>query len=335
MESNVSLNVTYTLKCPGDADSIAELSASGEFSLCGANAYTFSMGFYYTSTDSGVLFAQGNLFTLSILNSKLALNIKNLTNIPIDVGGFFIANAFNNIDITYDRSVVTLYLNGMAAFSKQVTASGAASAQSYIIGAGYSGYVSRVRLADYALTQAEIGANTTENKIDKSHLEFFVDFTNSKPKDAGKHELLLACKHLCESRNIAEVFSFGSKGVISVLQSPPIAQNFSIITKIYIPLAAINDSALLCYNTATEKLTFGMNLPALKGGVSCKRCIIYEVRSARQAARLAADWGACGAPISGRRQWSTTIFREYLLILTASRGGVSDPTANKIKYGSA
>jgi hypothetical protein len=25
-----------------------------------------------------------------------------------------------------------------------------------------------------------------------------------------------------------------------------------------------------------------MNLPALKGGVSCKRCIIYEVRSVRK-----------------------------------------------------
>jgi hypothetical protein len=31
----------------------------------------------------------------------------------------------------------------------------------------------------------------------------------------------------------------------------------------------------------------------------------------------------------GRRQWSTTIFREYLLILTALKGGVLDPTANK------
>jgi hypothetical protein len=52
-----------------------------------------------------------------------------------------------------------------------------------------------------------------------------------------------------------------------------------------------------------------MNLPALKGGVSCKRCIIYEVRSVRQAAQLAADWGACGAPIT--RQGAMVYYQTF------------------------
>jgi hypothetical protein len=59
---------------------VAELSASGAFSLCGANPYTFSMGFYYTGADSGILFAQGNDFVVSILNNRLTIVIKNLVN---------------------------------------------------------------------------------------------------------------------------------------------------------------------------------------------------------------------------------------------------------------
>lgn len=157
----------------------------------------------------------------------------------------------------------------MTAFSKQVAAADAvSSAQAYMIGAGYSGYASRVRLAGHALTQIEIGENTAVNKIDKSNLEFFIDFTNSKPKDAGKHGLSLVCKHLCETRNIAEVFLFGAKGVISVLQSPPIAQNFSIIAKIYIPPEAVNDSTLLYYNTAKEKLALGIKDGSLTCSIS-------------------------------------------------------------------
>jgi hypothetical protein len=57
-----------------------------------------------------------------------------------------------------------------------------------------------------------------------------------------------------------------------------------------------------------------MNLPALKGGVSCKRYIIYEVRSAKKLFN-------CG------------VYYHFLLalpILTALKGGVLDPTANKV-----
>jgi hypothetical protein len=57
-----------------------------------------------------------------------------------------------------------------------------------------------------------------------------------------------------------------------------------------------------------------MNLPVLKGGVSCKRCIIYEVRSVRKLFN-------CG------------VCCHFLLALpnvTALKGGVLDPTANKI-----
>jgi hypothetical protein len=56
-----------------------------------------------------------------------------------------------------------------------------------------------------------------------------------------------------------------------------------------------------------------MNLPALKGGVSCKRCIIYEVRSVRKLLTVG----------------SAAIFLLALPILTALKGGVLDPTANK------
>jgi hypothetical protein len=55
-----------------------------------------------------------------------------------------------------------------------------------------------------------------------------------------------------------------------------------------------------------------MNLPAPEGGVFCKRCIIYEVRSVRKLFN-------CG------------VYYHFLLVLpnlTALRGGVLDPTAN-------
>jgi hypothetical protein len=63
-----------------------------------------------------------------------------------------------------------------------------------------------------------------------------------------------------------------------------------------------------------------MNLPALKGGVSCKRCIVYEVRSERKLLSVG----------------SSTIFLLVLPILTAlklareSVQRVLDPTANKL-----
>jgi hypothetical protein len=56
-----------------------------------------------------------------------------------------------------------------------------------------------------------------------------------------------------------------------------------------------------------------MNLLALKGEVSCKRCIVYEVRSIRKLFN-------CG------------VYYHFVLILpilTALKGGVLDPTANK------
>jgi hypothetical protein len=56
-----------------------------------------------------------------------------------------------------------------------------------------------------------------------------------------------------------------------------------------------------------------MNLLALKGEVSCKRCIVHEVRSARKLF-------TCGA------------YYHFLLMLpflTALKGGVLDPAANK------
>jgi hypothetical protein len=56
-----------------------------------------------------------------------------------------------------------------------------------------------------------------------------------------------------------------------------------------------------------------MNLPALKGGVSRKRYIVYEVRSVR-------------------KLFNRVVCYQFLLalpILTALKGGVSDPTANE------
>jgi hypothetical protein len=63
----------------------------------------------------------------------------------------------------------------------------------------------------------------------------------------------------------------------------------------------------------TKYLDDLMNLPALKGGVSCKRCPIDEVRSVRKLFN-------CG------------VYYHSLLALpnlTALKGGVLDPTANK------
>jgi hypothetical protein len=56
-----------------------------------------------------------------------------------------------------------------------------------------------------------------------------------------------------------------------------------------------------------------MSLPAASGGVSCKRCLIDEVRSARKFI----NYG---------------VYYHFLLMLptlTAPRGGLLDPTANK------
>jgi hypothetical protein len=71
---------------------------------------------------------------------------------------------------------------------------------------------------------------------------------------------------------------------------------------------------------ASEERKFAeMNLPALKGRVSCKRCIVYEVRSVR---KLFNCEGLPGKPL----------YCHFLLVLptlTALKGGVLDPTANK------
>jgi hypothetical protein len=56
-----------------------------------------------------------------------------------------------------------------------------------------------------------------------------------------------------------------------------------------------------------------MNLRVLKGEVSCKRYIVYEVRSVRKLFN-------CGVYCH---------FSLALPILTALKGGVLDPTANK------
>jgi hypothetical protein len=56
-----------------------------------------------------------------------------------------------------------------------------------------------------------------------------------------------------------------------------------------------------------------MNLSALKGGVFYKRCIVHEVRSVR-------------------KLFNRGVYCHFLLvlpILTALKGGVLDPTANK------
>ncbi|MDR1363996.1 MAG: hypothetical protein LBJ35_08140, partial [Spirochaetaceae bacterium] len=57
-----------------------------------------------------------------------------------------------------------------------------------------------------------------------------------------------------------------------------------------------------------------MNLLALKGEVSCKRYIVYEVRSVRKLFNYGVYYH----------------FSFALPILTALKGGVLDPTANKI-----
>ncbi|GHU92476.1 hypothetical protein FACS1894202_14890 [Clostridia bacterium] len=128
MADNISLNAVYTLKCPGDADSVATLSASGAFSLNGANAYTLSIGFYYTGSENGILFKQDTLFMLSVSGKFLALNVPGVASAQMNADGFFIENSFNNVDITYDRTTLNVYMNGILVFTKAITATGAVSA---------------------------------------------------------------------------------------------------------------------------------------------------------------------------------------------------------------
>ncbi|GHV17644.1 hypothetical protein FACS18949_12990 [Clostridia bacterium] len=257
MADNISLNAVYTLKCPGDADSVATLSASGAFSLNGANAYTLSIGFYYTGSENGILFKQDTLFMLSISGKLLTLNIPGIASAQMNADGFFIENSFNNVDITYNRTTLNVYMNGILVFTKEITATGAVSALQYTIGAGYLGYISRVRLADYALTQAEIGANTARNVIATPRLEAYIDFTSSSPKDVGKHKLILVCRHLCCSANIAEVFDFGDNGAVAPLSSPPLAVSFTVLAKIYMPPITVTDSTLV-YHAGTSDFALGI-----------------------------------------------------------------------------
>jgi hypothetical protein len=258
MATNVSPNIAYVLKCPGDADSYGVLSASGQFSLNGGNAYTFSMGCYYAASSVGTLFRQGENFIIGVGGGRLSVNIANLVNVQINVSDYFIAGYFNNIDITYDKTTVSVYLNGMLAASKKITASGSASAEAYNIGAGYTGYIRQIRLADYALTQAEIGENMLRNTIPKGRLEFLVDFSVSSPKDEGRNNLTFVPQHFCVSANIVETFTFGDSGAISPISSPPIESAFTMLAKIYLPPSVKSDAVLAYYADAGEVISFGI-----------------------------------------------------------------------------
>lgn len=152
----------------------------------------------------------------------------------------FSENIWNQLDISFDKGVLTFYMSGMEGTQETITGDASTSTADYHMGQGFEGYIRYIRIANMGLSQKEIVANQYKTVIGTDKLELYFDFTQFKEKDLGKNNLKILITGLSEVKDIVRALMLDENGIAIPSSSGQInpggfaSKQFSIYQRIFL-----------------------------------------------------------------------------------------------------
>ncbi|WP_027398472.1 LamG-like jellyroll fold domain-containing protein [Anaerovorax odorimutans] len=244
----------YALKA--ESGDYASTKAIAGCSFCGGTKLTFSFDVYWDKGMHGILFKQENSAVCQISDETLSWKAGTILLANDPLSSPLILGGWNHIDIAYEDKQVCLYLNAIQVDKIELKSSPVYSESPYEFLTGYNGYLRNVRLADYALTQAEICNNLFKNVINKEHLLLYIPFDKQEVKDEGKFEQTVICKGQCCCITLIKALQFRQGGVayledVSVNPGCENVPKFTIAIRIFAEPVG-EDNTILFQNKGTE-----------------------------------------------------------------------------------
>ena len=201
----------YALKCE-DGD-FASCTPVENCSFGGGTEFTFGMDFYWNGHE-GVLFRQeegvccwisdegeihwesgaGWEICTSALTSPLA------------------AEEWSHLDVVYEKSQATLYLNGVQTETAVLSGQTQAGSGEYRFLEDGRGYLRNLRIVDHSMTQQEITDNLLQTRLDPRNLWLWLPFDSSYAQDKGKYQKKVSYPGLCRCETLVKSLTFSGKG---------------------------------------------------------------------------------------------------------------------------
>lgn len=139
------------------------------------------------------LLTKQDVFSLGLNGDKVLLEISGYPSIETDPEQSSIDYAnWHYISITFDGSMVRLYIDGKFNFGQSISGTGKSNANPFQIASGMQGYVSSLRVYNQALDDDTVMVNMFEKSV--HHLVANFDFTQAPPVDSGPSHLPLTLK---------------------------------------------------------------------------------------------------------------------------------------------
>lgn len=201
----------YALKCE-DGD-FASCTPVENCSFAGGTEFTFGMDFYWNGHE-GVFFRQeegvccwisdegeihwesgaGWEICTSALTSPLA------------------AEEWSHLDVVYEKSQATLYLNGVQTETAALSGQTQAGSGKYRFLEDGRGYLRNLRIVDHSMTQQEITDNLLQTRLDPQNLWLWLPFDSSYAQDKGKYQKKVSYPGLCRCETLVKSLTFSGKG---------------------------------------------------------------------------------------------------------------------------
>lgn len=245
----------YALK--SDGNDYARTDAIENCSFNGGTNFTFGMDIYCTM-QNGLVFSQNNSISCLLQSGSIVwkgigwelIADKNYSAVMMD--------EWNHIDVVYDTSKVSLYLNGVLASETETVGEPIYSTDEYRYLGGYCGYIKNVRIVDHAMTEKEMRENLIITAIPEENLWLYIPFDSTKPEDKGIYKKQVQCKGFCYCKDFVKALYFTGKGYAlmdGVSDNPGSDQCpvFTIVMRIF-PDGYTSDTAVLFENSGSNDL---------------------------------------------------------------------------------
>lgn len=192
-----------------------------DFTLCGGQEFTLSIQFQPRDIGQEILlFQQPDVVTIGWVKGAFYYKTKAAGKVSAEQWSMPVTeNEWNQFDLTCKGDTLTFYINGLLGYQTKIKTDSQIGKQNYQIGSTLDGYIRYARIANLCLEPKDILSNQYQNKLETSQLELFFDFSKSKAKDLGRHNLPILLSGLSEVKDIVRTLDLEQSGIAVPMNS--------------------------------------------------------------------------------------------------------------------
>lgn len=182
----------------------------------------------------GILYAQEGGFSIQLVDDRVVFALDGFATLRSDEKWTLSPHAQHYIAVRYRSGKLTLFLGGLAAAERTVSARAAACAGDYVIGKQFTGGFSLIRVSDTARSDQDILANNAAPPAVDKHCVFQSDCSTAQYKDISANRLPMWVEGRGAGCGIyTACTAFSGKGQVSCAPPERLATTHTLLLKLW------------------------------------------------------------------------------------------------------